>query len=336
MALLSNLYPGIKGAQGIQGTTGAQGTQGTQGTQGIQGGGTKGFSVTEVNSPYSLQTSDVGNLIKINSGISTVSISSNTFSFGNSFMVYNGTSNTQTISQGVGVSFYSGDGTASGANKYLTENQMTTILCSSNNDEFIFVGNYSYYSNPEATLGTPTNTYNQLDTSSGHSTQNDDVVLVIDVGVISPSHSGCLFEIGGTGTGLNIGISSITGKIYSGAFTGSSWQASGQSWTETDITPYYGMSGSFILTVDYSAGTTNLYFTPQGNSSGNQSILLGSGSGGSSSVYGTNAAGCGTVSGPGAAAVLGFAEYLNNYTGIINEARLYVNASEPVPLQVII
>jgi len=143
MALLSNLYPGIKGAQGIQGTTGAQGTQGTQGIQGIQGVETKGFSVTEVNGPYSLQTSDVGKLIKINSGISTVSISSNTFSFGNSFMVYNGTSNTQTISQGVGVSFYSGDGTAAIGNKTINENEITTILCSSSNDEFIFSGVYT-------------------------------------------------------------------------------------------------------------------------------------------------------------------------------------------------
>jgi hypothetical protein len=143
MALLSNLYPGIKGAQGIQGIRGTSGPQGTQGTQGIQGVETKGFNVTEVNGLYSLQTSDVGNLIKINSGIyPAVSISSNTFSFGNSFMVYNGTSNTQTISQGVGVSFYSGDGTATLGSKYINENEMATILCSSSNDEFIFSGAY--------------------------------------------------------------------------------------------------------------------------------------------------------------------------------------------------
>ena len=139
MTTLSNLYPGIKGAQGVQGITGSQGVQGITGSQGIQGGETKGFSVTEVNGPYSLQTSDVGNLIKINSGISTISISSETFSFGNSFMIYNGTSDAQTISQGVGVSFYSGDGTAISGSKIINENGLATILCSSNNDEFIGV-----------------------------------------------------------------------------------------------------------------------------------------------------------------------------------------------------
>jgi hypothetical protein len=143
MALLSNLYPGIRGAQGIQGIQGSLGPQGTQGVQGVQGGETKGFSVTTINGPYTLQTSDVGNLIKINSGVSTVSISSNTFSFGNSFMIYNGTSTKQTVSQGTGVSFYSGDGTAVIGNKFLSENQMTTILCSSSNNEFIFVGAYT-------------------------------------------------------------------------------------------------------------------------------------------------------------------------------------------------
>ena len=144
MALLSNLYPGIRGTQGIQGIQGSRlGTQGTTGTQGIQGRITQGFNVTDVNGPYTLQTSDVGNLIKINSGVSTVSISSNTFSFGNSFMIYNGTSTKQTISQGTGVSFYSGDGTAIIGNKFLSENQMTTVLCSSSNNEFIFVGAYT-------------------------------------------------------------------------------------------------------------------------------------------------------------------------------------------------
>lgn len=144
MALLSNLYPGIRGAQGIQGIQGSQSTiQGTQGVQGVQGGETKGFNITTINGPYTLQTSDVGNLIKINSGVSTVSISSNTFSFGNSFMIYNGTSTKQTVSQGTGVSFYSGDGTAVIGNKFLSENQMTTILCSSSNNEFIFVGAYT-------------------------------------------------------------------------------------------------------------------------------------------------------------------------------------------------
>ena len=144
MALLSNLYPAIRGAQGLQGVQGSStGSQGIQGIQGIQGRQNNGLNVTNITSPYTLQTSDVGNLISINSGVSTVSISSNTFSFGNSFMIYNGTSTKQTISQGVGVSFYSGDGTATLGNKFLSENQLTTILCSSNSNEFIFVGAYT-------------------------------------------------------------------------------------------------------------------------------------------------------------------------------------------------
>lgn len=143
MATLSSLYPTLRGAQGLQGVQGTSGSQGIQGTQGIQGRQTNGLNVTNVTSPYTLQTSDVGSLISINSGISTVSISSNTFSFGNSFMIYNGTTTKQTISQGAGVSFYSGEGNAIIGNKFLSQNQLTTILCSSNNNEFIFVGAYT-------------------------------------------------------------------------------------------------------------------------------------------------------------------------------------------------
>ena len=138
MTLLSSLYPGIKGAQGVQGIQGTFGPQGTQGIQGIQGAAA-GFNVTNVTSPYTLQTTDVGSLISINSGYSPISISSETFSFGNSFMIYNGTSTQQSIIAGTGVSFYSGDGTTDvRGRKYLEENDLTTILCSSNNDEFIF------------------------------------------------------------------------------------------------------------------------------------------------------------------------------------------------------
>jgi hypothetical protein len=143
MATLSSLYPLLRGAQGLQGLQGSStGSQGVQGVQGIPGRQTNGLNVTNVTSPYTLQTSDVGSLITINSGVSTVSISSNTFSFGNSFMMHNGTTTKQTISQGAGVSFYSGDGTAIIGNKFLSENQLTTILCSSTN-EFIFVGAYT-------------------------------------------------------------------------------------------------------------------------------------------------------------------------------------------------
>jgi len=142
MSSLSTLFPNIKGSQGVQGTQGTSGPQGIQGIQGIQGV-SSGLNVTNVTSPYTLQTSDVGNLISINSGVSTVSISSNTFSLGNSFMIYNGTSTQQTISAGTGVSFYFGDGNATISNKYLSENDMTTVLCSSSNNEFIFVGVYT-------------------------------------------------------------------------------------------------------------------------------------------------------------------------------------------------
>jgi len=142
MALLSSLFPGIKGTGGVQGTQGTYGPQGILGIQGIQGV-SSGFNVTNVTSPYTLQTSDVGSLISINSGVSTVSISSNTFSLGNSFMIYNGTSTKQTISAGAGVSFYYGNGNPTISNKYLSENDMVTVLCSSNNSEFIFVGLYT-------------------------------------------------------------------------------------------------------------------------------------------------------------------------------------------------
>lgn len=142
MALYSNLYPNTKGVQGIQGIQGTLNSiQGTRGLQGPQGISVNGFVVTNVTSPYILQSSDVGKLISINSGFSPVTIPSNRFSFGNSFMIYNGTTSTQTLIEGSNINLYSGDGSEYTGNKDLPPNSITTVLCSASN-EFICSGSY--------------------------------------------------------------------------------------------------------------------------------------------------------------------------------------------------
>lgn len=177
MSTFSNIFPTFYGPQGLQGVQGPIGSvQGVRGIQGAQGINVGGFSTTGVSGAYSLTTSDVGKLILINSGISTISVSQNTFSFGNTFMVYNGTSMKQKIQAGSGVTFYSGDGTQYTGDKYLFENDLTTILCSSTN-EFIFSGSYS------------------------SDIVTDGLILYVDSGV-STSYSGSgttLFDLSSTG-----------------------------------------------------------------------------------------------------------------------------------------
>ena len=91
MAFLSNLlgktFDATRGAQGIQGTSNS--TQGVQGIQGVQG--TTGISNgTLLTNPqpgvYTLQSSDVGEVV---SGVSTVGIPSDVFNPGENVVILN-------------------------------------------------------------------------------------------------------------------------------------------------------------------------------------------------------------------------------------------------------
>jgi len=138
MTLLSTLYPNIKSS--LQGTQGIQGlsVQGTSNSiQGLQGKSSPKLDVNTITSSYTLQSSDIGKLIRINSGVSTVTIPSSTFTTGNSFLLYNEISSTITVSAGIGVSLHVPGNIVAIASTTLVQNELTTILCSSDNNEFI-------------------------------------------------------------------------------------------------------------------------------------------------------------------------------------------------------
>jgi hypothetical protein len=138
MTLLSTLYPNIKSS--LQGTQGIQGlsVQGTSNSiQGLQGKSIPKLDVNTITSSYTLQSSDIGKLIRINSGVSTVTIPSSTFTTGNSFLLYNEISSTITVSAGIGVSLHVPGNIVAIASTTLVQNELTTILCSSHNNEFI-------------------------------------------------------------------------------------------------------------------------------------------------------------------------------------------------------
>jgi len=138
MTLLSTLYPDIRtssqGTQGIQGLS-VQGSSNS--IQGLQGKSSPKLDVNTITSDYTLQSSDIGKLIRINSGVSTVTIPSSTFTTGNSFLLYNEISSSVTVSAGIGVSLYVFGNIVAIASTTLVQNELTTILCSSNSNEFI-------------------------------------------------------------------------------------------------------------------------------------------------------------------------------------------------------
>lgn len=139
MANLSDLlFDGnnLKGSQGIQGLTGSTGPVGPAGLS------TGPFQVETITSPHTLLTTDVGKLIKINAGVSTVGLNTitvpaSTFNLGDVFLIFNETSPTQTISPGVGVTFYSSTGTANTIGNSILQNGLLTMLCL-NSNEFTF------------------------------------------------------------------------------------------------------------------------------------------------------------------------------------------------------
>lgn len=140
MTLLSSLYPDIRPSQGVQGIQGFS-IQGTSNSiQGIEGKNSSKFDVNVITSNYTLQTSDIGKLIKINSGVSTVTIPSSTFTTGNSFLIYNEKVEDVNISAGIGVSFYLFGNATPIVSTSIRQNLLLTILCSSTNNEFIISG----------------------------------------------------------------------------------------------------------------------------------------------------------------------------------------------------
>jgi hypothetical protein len=111
MATLSGLLgTTFVGATGLQGITGAQGTTGTQGITGVQG------PAGPINIPsagsakttsYTLQTSDVGDFVEVDSG-GSITIPDATFSAGDAVMVFNNTAGDITITCNITTAYIGG------------------------------------------------------------------------------------------------------------------------------------------------------------------------------------------------------------------------------------
>ena len=137
---------GVDGIDGTQGTTGSQGTQGRQGIQGLQGlqgtiglqgtGAPESLTVLTKSSAYTLILSDAGKLITISSG--GVTVPASVFSAGQSVLIYNNSSSSQTITQGSSVTLRL-PGTSDTGNRTLQQRGLATVLCVASN-EFIITG----------------------------------------------------------------------------------------------------------------------------------------------------------------------------------------------------
>jgi hypothetical protein len=193
------------------------------------------------------------------------------------------------------------------------------------------------YSNPEASLGTATRTLSQSGSYTPSASFANSAVIAIDMAAISSSDYGVVFEVGGaTGYGLAIGIDNATSQVRVGAYDSSgTWKQSGQAWIEADFSSYYGQTGTFYIVGNWTNKDVKLYWLSGGPSSGNQATLLGTGTGGgSTAIWGTGGAGVGFMN--TAMVNLGFTNYNANYTGTINQVRMWENTSGPDPFQTLV
>ena len=143
MANLSDIKFNDSNPRGNHGPKGLSGSTGRTGPTGLSTGP---FDVSTITSPHTLSTNEIGKLVKINAGVSTVglntiTIPASTFSLGDTFLIFNETSPTQTISAGAGVTFHSSSDVANTANT-IPQNGLCTVLCL-NPSEFTFSGNFS-------------------------------------------------------------------------------------------------------------------------------------------------------------------------------------------------
>jgi hypothetical protein len=141
------------GVQGVQGTSSS--TQGVQGVQGVQGtiGVTNGTLITNTQSgSYTLQASDVGEVI---SGVSTVGIPSDVFNPGQNVVILNNDLSRTILNiegKNPAVSIYeAGVGIALTDNRQIKNKSFISIFCTRLN-EFILSG--SFLPTIEATGGT--------------------------------------------------------------------------------------------------------------------------------------------------------------------------------------
>jgi len=177
--------------------------------------------------------------------------------------------------------------------------------------------------NYEADFGTPDFTITTIPSSTAGGVANPyDTLIAIDLTV--GSNNGILIDLGGTGTGLSIGVDSNTLRFR--AYDGSTaWESIDDTLTaffEVDISAYTGTFCTYYFTVDVSTTTAKAYVQVGGQGSVNELIELATDTPSSpgSNIYGTAGKGYGEVNLN--AADLGTG-YMSSFSGTINEIRYW-------------
>jgi len=177
--------------------------------------------------------------------------------------------------------------------------------------------------NYEADFGTPDFTITTIPSSTAGGTSNPyDTLIAIDLTV--GSDNGILMELGGTGTGLSIGVNDDTLRFraYAGGTAWESIDDTATAFFEVDISAYTGTFCTYYFTVDASISTAKAYVQVGGQGSVNELIELATDtpSSAGSNIYGTAGKGYGEVNLN--APDLGTG-YMSSFSGTINEIRYW-------------
>ena len=184
------------------------------------------------------------------------------------------------------------------------------------------VARYNY----ETDFGTPTYTITTFPSqASGVNGGTNDVLIAIDAN-ISSTDDGVLMELGGTASGLSIGVSnnSLRFRCIDGSTAWTSIVDANTAYFDIDISAYTGTFCTYYFVVDYSAKTAKAYVQVGGKGSTNDIVLLdtNTASSASTNVYGGAAKGYGTQ-GTDASMPDLEAAYEVNFTGTIDEIRYW-------------
>ena len=283
MAFLSSYLRKLtfnSGSQGIQGTSSsAQGLQGVQGVQGTVGiAGTTLLTNTQ-SGTYTLQSTDVGEVV---SGVSIIGVSSNTFNPGESIVVLN--NNLQsTIIDVTGVAssvsiFQEGVGTALTISKKIRNKSFFNILCTRVN-QFI-VGGTLFDADIQATGGTTIDSAGfriHVFTSPGP----------FNVSYVQPTYNTVEYVVVAGGGGSQVATPLYAGGGGAGGFrTGTNFPVTVQNYT---ITVGLGSTAG-ITTAGNSIFST---ITSTGGGRGNNGAGSNGGSGGGGGTVAPRAGGTG-------------------------------------------
>ena len=169
---------------------------------------------------------------------------------------------------------------------------------------------------PAEPSGGPDRTFEQLDTfTHGAFSRSDDLFFAVSLSIPSANPEGCIWELGGSGTGAYCGFTS--GNLVWRVGDGGSGTPSDCAKLDLDPSDILGKTGTLYGQVDMSADTVELWFWERGTST---VTLLGTDTSVSdfSNWAGTGPGAVGRVNG-----AFPTGESGENYNGNINEVRFY-------------